>query len=108
MANYYETARTNYFRVKDMAKFEEFINSISGTETYKDEEGRVCVLFTEDGVPSSRYNETTEDWDGEFDQTHTGEIELPTPTEDDRKAMFERYVAQPNPLAGKTVIGVQV
>lgn len=47
-------------------------------------------------------------WDGAFDQSHVGEIELPTPTEDDRKAMFERYAAQPNPLAGKTVIGVQV
>lgn len=43
-------------------------------------------------------------WDGAFDQTHTGEIELPTPTEDDRKAMFERYAAQPNPLAGKRAI----
>lgn len=27
---------------------------------------------------------------------------------DDRKAMFERYAAQPNPLAGKDVIGVLV
>ena len=26
----------------------------------------------------------------------------------DRKAMFERYPAQPNPLAGKQVIGVVV
>ena len=47
-------------------------------------------------------------WDGEFDQSHTGEIELPMPTEDERKAMFSRYAAQPNPLAGKTVIGVHV
>lgn len=45
-------------------------------------------------------------WDGEFDQTHTGEIELPEPTEAERAAMFGRYKAQPNPLAGKTVIAV--
>lgn len=32
-------------------------------------------------------------WDGGFDTTHTGEIELPTPTEDERKAMFERFKA---------------
>ena len=38
----------------------------------------------------------------------TGETGLMTPTEDDHKAMFERYAAQPNPLAGKEVIAVQV
>jgi hypothetical protein len=47
-------------------------------------------------------------WDGEFDQTHTGEIELPESTAADRAAMFERYKAQPNPLEGKEVITVQV
>ena len=47
-------------------------------------------------------------WDGAWDRTHTGEIELPQPTEAERAAMLERYLAQPDPLAGKTVIGVQV
>ena len=47
-------------------------------------------------------------WDGEFDTTHTGEIELPNPTNDERKAMFERFKAMPNPLEGKDVIGVVV
>ena len=47
-------------------------------------------------------------WNGEYDTTHTGELELPRPSEADRKAMFERYAAQPNPLAGKEVIGVLV
>lgn len=47
-------------------------------------------------------------WDGEYDTTHTGEIDLPTPSEADRKAMFERFEAQPNPLTGKQVIGVVI
>jgi len=47
-------------------------------------------------------------WDGRFDTTHTGEIELPEPTEQDRKDMLERFKAMPNPLAGKEVIGVVV
>ena len=47
-------------------------------------------------------------WDGEFDQSHTGEFELPESTEADRAEMFERYKAQPNPLVGKEVITVQV
>jgi hypothetical protein len=47
-------------------------------------------------------------WDGEYDTTHTGEIELPIPTAEDRAAMFERYKAMPNPLAGKEVIAVQI
>ena len=47
-------------------------------------------------------------WDGEFDQTHTGEFPLPESTEEDRAAMFEQYQSQPNPLAGKEVITVVV
>ena len=47
-------------------------------------------------------------WDGEYDITHTGEYELPEPTDDDRTAMTKRYMAQPNPLAGKDVIAVHI
>jgi len=47
-------------------------------------------------------------WDGEYDTTHTGEITIPTPTQEDRKLMFERYKAQPNPLDGKKIIGVVI
>lgn len=47
-------------------------------------------------------------WDDEYDTTHTGEIELPEPTKEDRAAMFERYKALPNPLEGKDVIAVHV
>jgi len=43
-------------------------------------------------------------WDDKYDPSHAGEIDLPTPTEADRKAMFVRYCEQPNPLAGKKVI----
>lgn len=46
-------------------------------------------------------------WDGEYDKTHTGEIELPEPTEQDRAEMFERYKEMPNPLAGKDVVVIQ-
>jgi hypothetical protein len=46
-------------------------------------------------------------WDGEHDPTHIGKYELPEPTENDRAEMFERYMAQPNPLEGKGVIVVQ-
>ncbi len=63
MANYYETARTNYFRVKDEAAFRKFIDTVGGAEIYADQDGRFCVLFTEEGVPSCRYNDETEDYD---------------------------------------------
>jgi hypothetical protein len=45
-------------------------------------------------------------WEDKYDPTHTGTIELPMPTEEDREAMFERYKAQPNPLVGKNVFAV--
>jgi len=64
MANYYENARTNYFTVKDEAKFNEFLCSLSGLDSYKDKEGRHAIFFDyESGVPSSRFNETTKDYD---------------------------------------------
>lgn len=63
---------------------------------------RACEPWLREHVTDPRF------WNGEYDTTHTGETELPTPSEADRKAMFERYAAQPNPLAGKEVIGVVV
>lgn len=51
-------------------------------------------------VPIARF------WDGEYDKTHTGVIDLPVPSEDDRKTMLQRFLEQPNPLAGKTVIPI--
>lgn len=39
-------------------------------------------------------------WDGEYDISHEGEYELPTPTKEDQAAMFERFKTMPNPLEG--------
>ena len=47
-------------------------------------------------------------WDEEHDPTHVGEIELPDPTEEDRKLFLTRYMLEKDPLAGKKVIGVVV
>lgn len=77
MANYYESARTNYFRVKDEAAFKAFMDTVPGCEVYGPEKsenpaknGAFCVLFTEDGVPSTRFldepNEAGDDYE-EFD-----------------------------------------
>ena len=38
-------------------------------------------------------------WDGEYDISHTGDYQLPEPTEADRQAMMERYMAQLSPFA---------
>jgi hypothetical protein len=63
---------------------------------------RACEPWLRHHVTDLRF------WDGEYDLTHTGETDLPEPTSDDRKAMLERYGSQPDPLAGKKVIGVLV
>ncbi len=62
---------------------------------------RACEPWLREHVTDPRF------WDGEYDTTHTGEIELPESSHEDRAAMFERYKAQPNPLDGKEVIAVQ-
>lgn len=63
MANYYCTARTNYFRVKDADAFNKWIEQFSGVETIVHKtQGTVGVLF-DDGVPNCRW-ETEKDTDG--------------------------------------------
>lgn len=71
MANYYESARTNYFRVKDIPAFIAFMATVPGSEYHVgDTADSFCVLFIEDGVPSERYldkpNEFGDDYE-EFD-----------------------------------------
>ena len=45
-------------------------------------------------------------WNDKWDKAHTGEIELPEPTEADREEMRQMYALQADPLAGKEVIVV--
>ncbi len=47
-------------------------------------------------------------WDGKFDTAHIGEIDLPEATEEDKDGFFERFAAMPNPVIGKSVVGVVV
>ncbi len=47
-------------------------------------------------------------WDDKYDTSHTGEIDLPTPTKEERNEMFRLFSEMPNPLAGKEVINVVV
>jgi hypothetical protein len=63
MATYFSTARTNYFRVKDVDAFNKWIEQFSGLETIVQEaQGTVGILF-DDGVPNERW-ETEKDADG--------------------------------------------
>lgn len=46
-------------------------------------------------------------FDGAYDVTHVGEIEMQPMGAEERAAFWERYRAQPDPLVGKAVIAVQ-
>jgi len=64
---------------------------------------RVCKAikpWLEKNVSEQRF------WDGKYDITHTGKYKLPTPTDEDRKVMLERFIAMPNPLIGKQIIEI--
>lgn len=65
MANYYATARTNYFKVKDTDLFKKWLkefNSID-VEVVPEKNGKFAILFGEDGIPSHRWNDETQDDD---------------------------------------------
>ena len=62
---------------------------------------RACLPWLHKHLRDARF------WNGEYDPSHTGEIELPEPTDADRKEMRDGYIAQPDPLAGKPVIVIR-
>ena len=53
MANYYEQSRSNYFKVKDKAAFQAFLDRFGGAvEMIEDDKGRVGFL-AQFGIPST-------------------------------------------------------
>lgn len=70
MANFYSTARTNYFRVKNKDTFDSFIakfNSNFATIEVVEEGDKIALLFdTECGVPSFYWDEKHEDVEIDF------------------------------------------
>ncbi len=63
MANYYGSARTNYFHVKDGKAFEEELGAINGVVVENDIAGRFCLLCDDEtgNFPSWQYDEKNED-----------------------------------------------
>ena len=66
MANYYATARSNYFRVKDSIAFERWVNSIDGLGIFT-KQGDGCTLYAiydnggdACGWPSYNFEDDTE------------------------------------------------
>ena len=64
MANWYGTARSNYFRVKDNAAFLIWTDALN-LDSFQDKEGRYAIAASSDqGWPSSYYDaELGEDFD---------------------------------------------
>jgi hypothetical protein len=98
MANYTSTARTNYFRVKDVDAFNKWIEQFGGIEVVKKTIGLETgfgMLF-DDGVPNERW-ETEKDADG---NEHDVDVEVDFMEElaehlaDDEVAIFQEAGAE--------------
>jgi hypothetical protein len=90
MANYYGSSRSNYFKVKDNGKFEEFIDSMS-LELIEDNVGRVGFLVNDEsgGIPYERYDEETDDYvEVDFDK------ELASHLQEDQVAIYQEVGAE--------------
>jgi len=63
MANYYAKARSNYFKVKDKEKFEDFCNRLNVEMIEREDQvGFICTLDPDCGsLPWSIYDETLDD-----------------------------------------------
>lgn len=68
MANYYEKARTNYFKVKDPTEFQKFIDKFNGIDLVVEEtKGGYALLFDEDtGIPAYYYDDDGNDVEVDF------------------------------------------
>ena len=71
MANYYESTRTNYFKVKDATAFQSFIQKFGGIDLVVQEKTEhYALLFdSESSVPCFYYDEEKDD-DVEIDFMH--------------------------------------
>lgn len=68
MANYYEKARTNYFKVKDAVAFQKYLDLFGGIDLVVQEKtGQYALLFDEEvGIPCFYLNENDEDIEVDF------------------------------------------
>lgn len=68
MANYYEKARTNYFKVKDADAFQKYLENFNSIDLVVQEKtGKYALIFDEEvGVPTSYYDENDEDVEVDF------------------------------------------
>jgi len=69
MANYYETARTNYFQVKDLEKFEKWVEQFGNPSVekgYHNNDGKICLLWGDDGYQDWGYDEDHEETNESF------------------------------------------
>ena len=68
MANYYEKARTNYFKVKDAVAFQKYLDLFGGIDLVVQEKtGQYALLFDEEvGIPCFYLNEDDEDIEVDF------------------------------------------
>ena len=65
MSNYYASARTNYFKVKDPEAFKQWVDTLPDTTADYREKDEKFVLLVEGecGWPTERYNEDVEDYE---------------------------------------------
>lgn len=69
MANYYSTARTNYFNVKDEDSFRAFASQFSSLEIVQNKAKQFAILFDQEcGVPSWYYDQNGEEIETDFIQ----------------------------------------
>ena len=64
MANYFGSARSNYFKVKSETAFLAAMNEVPDIEVHTGKDGTVCVLVSGGdygGWPTSTWNEDTDD-----------------------------------------------
>jgi len=63
---------------------------------------RALKPYLEQKVSNPRF------YDGEYDPSHIGEIDIEPMDETEKGKFWERYAALPSPLAGKNIIAVKV
>lgn len=90
MANYYSSARSNYFKVKNVKSFQDqFIDVFGGMTLIKDNEERVGFLVhDENGIPSHAIDQEGNELDLDFD------TELSKHLQDGEVAIYQEVGAE--------------
>ena len=75
MFNYYSQFKSNYFKVKDLEKFKDWLPKLEGSpDIQEDEDGSITIFSVDGGIPQWEYSDDGEEFEIDFWKELSGHL----------------------------------